>query len=91
MNDPATSNGKSEPSPDSLSEQIEALRADLARLTVPAKEGIVEGASSAGRKIEQSGRHARASVAKGVHEHPLAAVGIAAGLGFVLGMIVRRG
>lgn len=90
MNTPAAPNSKTGPSPDDLSEQIEALRADLARITATAKESIVEGVGSAGRKIEQTGRDARASVTDAVLKHPLAAVGIAAGLGFVLGMITRK-
>lgn len=75
---------------DDVGQHIETLRADLAQRSATAAGNVADGVSTAKRRIGQSGRDARASVTDAVLEHPLAAVGLAAGLGFVLGMVTRR-
>ena len=76
--------------PDDLREQIAILRADLARLTATAADDMAEGVASARRQAAQSGREAKATVVDAVLANPLSAVGIAAGLGFLLGIFTRR-
>ena len=76
--------------PDDLREQIAILRADLARLTATAADDVAEGVASARRQAAQSGREAKATVVDAVLANPLSAVGIAAGLGFLLGIFTRR-
>ena len=42
------------------------------------------------RQAAQSGREAKATVVDAVLANPLSAIGIAAGLGFLLGVFTRR-
>jgi len=91
MSAQVTASTKDLPSTDDLSRQIETLRAELARISTTAAENVAEGVSTARHKIGQTGRDARATVTDTVLEHPLAAVGVAAGFGFLLGMIMRKG
>ncbi len=73
-----------------LMAQIEALRAEIASVASTAGDVVVDGVQAAGRKLVRTGRNTRASVVDAIAEHPLAAVGIAAGIGFVVGLLVRR-
>lgn len=91
MNAPLTSNAKAAPSPDDISQQIETLRADLMKLAATVKDDVSEGIGKAGRQIGQTGRDARATATNAVLDHPLAAIGIAAGLGLLLGLVARKG
>lgn len=91
MNAPLTSNAKVAPSPDDISQQIETLRADLMKLAATVKDDVSEGIGKAGRQIGQTGRDARATATNAVLDHPLAAIGIAAGLGLLLGLVARKG
>ncbi len=91
MNAPLTSNTKAVPSPDDISQQIETLRADLMKLAATVKDDVSEGIGKAGRQIGQTGRDARATATNAVLDHPLAAIGIAAGLGLLLGLVARKG
>ena len=92
MNAPTTTpaSAKVAETTDDLGQQIETLRADLARISATAATNVADGVSTAGRRIGQSGRAARASVTDAMLEHPLTAVGLAAGLGFALAMVTRR-
>jgi ElaB/YqjD/DUF883 family membrane-anchored ribosome-binding protein len=91
MNAPLTSTTKAASSPDDISQQIEALRADLMKLAATVKDDVSEGIGKAGRQIGQTGRDARATATNAVLDHPLAAIGIAAGLGLLLGLVARKG
>ncbi len=74
-----------------LGEQIEALRSDLTKLAAAISEDVSEGIGKAGEQVSQTGRDAHASATRTVTEHPLAAVGIAAAAGVMLGMMLRKG
>lgn len=74
-----------------LSHQLEALRADVAKLVSTLSDDVSEGMGKAGRQIGQTGRDARATATNTVLDHPLSAVGIAVGVGLLLGMIARKG
>lgn len=76
---------------DDIRQQIETLRADLVKLAATVSDDLSGGIESAGRQIGQTGRDARASATTAVLDHPLAAVGIAAGLGLLLGVMARKG
>ena len=91
MNVAATNASKTMPIPEDISEQIETLRADLRKLAATVTEDVSEGIGNAGRKIGETGRDARTAATKAVLDHPLAAVGIAAGLGLLLGLVARKG
>ena len=91
MNASVTSNTAATPDREDLSKQIEALRADLTKLAATLSDDVAEGIGNAGRHIGQTGRDARATATNTVTEHPLAAVGIAMGLGLLLGMVARKG
>lgn len=91
MNAQASQTSKAASSPEDISQQIETLRADLMKLAATVKGDVSDGLDSAGRQIRQTGRDARATATTAVLEHPLAAIGIAAGFGLLLGLIARKG
>jgi ElaB/YqjD/DUF883 family membrane-anchored ribosome-binding protein len=65
-------------SPEELSDQIEALRSELQNLTTTVTDVAGKQFSRAQESIEQS-----------IRNNPLAAVGIAAAIGFLYAMIRR--
>jgi ElaB/YqjD/DUF883 family membrane-anchored ribosome-binding protein len=84
-----------------VSRQLLALREDMARLaeTVKAIAGrrgstmaadIAEGFDEARRYAGTTGRSAEARFEGSVATHPLMAVGLAAGVGFLVGALSRR-
>jgi len=75
---------------DDLRAQVATLRADIAKLSATAAEGVGDGIDSAGRRMARTGREAKASVVDAVAANPLIAVGLAAGVGYLLGMLMRR-
>lgn len=77
-------------SADELGQQIEALRADFMKLANTLSSDVSEGIERAGQKVGQTGRDARETATDAVLRHPLTAVGLAAVLGLLLGMILRR-
>ena len=87
----ATAPNKSDPSTEDLVQQIEALREDLMKLVSLITDEVSEGIGRAGRQISKTGRDARATATDTVLDHPLAAVGIAAGIGLLLGLMARKG
>lgn len=91
MNNPVTSTIESAASPDDLSHQIEALRADLAKLASTLSDNMAEEIGKAGHQIGQTSRDARTTATSAVLDHPLTAVGIAAGVGLLFGMMARKG
>jgi ElaB/YqjD/DUF883 family membrane-anchored ribosome-binding protein len=76
---------------DDLSRQIDALRADVSKLMTTVSDDVAEGFGQAGRQISRTGRNVRATATETVLDHPLAAVGIAVGVGLLLGMVARKG
>ena len=90
MSTPITSTTKSTPSSDDLSAQIEALRADLKKLFATLSDDVSDSVGKARQQIGHAGQDARATATSAVLEHPLTAVGIAAGVGFLLGMFTRK-
>jgi ElaB/YqjD/DUF883 family membrane-anchored ribosome-binding protein len=82
-------NSPNGPSTDDLRNQIAALRADFAKLSDAAAESAKEGVSAAGRSVAKTGREAREGVVDAVTSHPHAAIGIAAGVGYLLGVLTR--
>jgi ElaB/YqjD/DUF883 family membrane-anchored ribosome-binding protein len=76
---------------DDLSHQLEVLRADVAKLVSTLSDDVSEGMGKAGRQVRQTGQDARTSATNTVLDHPLTAVGIAVGVGILLGMIARKG
>ncbi|MDG3041746.1 glycine zipper domain-containing protein [Roseicyclus marinus] len=79
------------PSEDDLSHQLEVLRADVAKLVSTLSDDLSDGIGKAGRQIGQTGRDARTTATSTVLDHPLAAVGIAVGVGVLLGLVARKG
>ncbi len=55
-----------------------------------ASDSLSDGLDDVGHRISRAGQRAKASASTAVLNHPLTAVGMAAGVGFVLGMIARR-
>jgi len=86
-----TATPKTNSQSDDLSHQIEALRADMSKLMATVSGDLSDGLDEAGRQISQTSRDARKAATDTVAEHPLAAMGIAVGLGVLLGLIARKG
>ena len=72
------SGGKRAKSPEELSEQLDALRAELQNLTSTVTDAAGKQLTRAQDILEQS-----------IRSNPLAAVGIAAGIGFLYALIRR--
>lgn len=73
-----------------LSVQIEALRADMAKLMSTVSGDVSDGLDQAGRQISRTSRDVKVAASNTVIENPLAAVGIAVGVGLLLGLIARK-
>lgn len=78
-------------SSEDLSKQLEALRADVSKLMSTVSEDVSDGLDQAGRQISKTSRDARIAATNSVIEHPLAAMGIAVGVGLLLGLVARKG
>ncbi|SMH46825.1 DUF883 family protein [Maritimibacter sp. HL-12] len=89
MNATLKTNAKS--SDDDLSQQIEDLREDLLKLAATVRNEMSDGIEEAGRQISKTGREAQTTATNAVIGHPLTAVGIAAGIGLLLGLLARKG
>jgi ElaB/YqjD/DUF883 family membrane-anchored ribosome-binding protein len=74
-----------------IGQQIATLRADLAQLTATITDDMSQGLEVAGRRIGQTGREAQTTATNAVLGHPLTAIGIAAGIGLLLGLVTRKG
>lgn len=90
MND-ATPRSVAAAAEDDLRHQIDILRADVAKLMGTLSEDLTDGIGKAGHQITQAGHDARVAATNTVTAHPLTAVGLAMGLGVILGMIARKG
>lgn len=91
MNAQTTSSTKAAPSAEDLHEQIENLREDLMKLAATIKGEMSKGVDRAEEQISKASRDARATTVNAVLDNPLTAVGIAAGIGFLVGMMTRKG
>jgi len=76
---------------DDLSHQMEALRADMSKLMTTVSGDVTDGLDQAGRQISRASRDARTAATHSVIDHPLAAMGIAVGVGLLLGLVARKG
>lgn len=83
-------NSQNEVTMEELRDQLATLRADVAKLSGTAAEGVKGNVDAAGRQVAKSGRDARDGVVDAVTEHPLTAIGVAAGVGYLLGVLTRR-
>jgi ElaB/YqjD/DUF883 family membrane-anchored ribosome-binding protein len=82
---------KTNSSSDDLIHQMEALRADMSKLMTTVSGDVTDGLDQAGRQISRASRDARAAATNSVMDHPLAAMGIAVGVGLLLGLVARKG
>lgn len=84
-----------------LAAQFSLLREDLAKLThsvaaTAERRGrrmgsdISEGVGEAMHYVESKGKSAEAELEKSVANHPYVALGLAAGLGLIIGAMTRR-
>jgi ElaB/YqjD/DUF883 family membrane-anchored ribosome-binding protein len=87
---------------DGLVAQLAALRDDMTKLsgsvtTLAEQRGrkmasdISDGVSEAVHYVERKGVGAEAELEKSVASHPLMALGLAAGVGLLIGAMTRRG
>jgi ElaB/YqjD/DUF883 family membrane-anchored ribosome-binding protein len=87
---------------DALVAQMATLRDDMTRLTgsvssLVERRGrrmasdISDGVSEAVQYVERKGKGAEADLEKSVAMHPLMALGLAAGIGLLIGAMTRRG
>lgn len=76
---------------DDLSDRVEALRADMSKLMENVSGDVSEGLDEAGRQISRTTRDAHSAATNTVINHPLAAMGIAVGVGLLLGLFARKG
>ncbi len=75
---------------DELRAQVATLRADFAKLSTTAADGVGDSIGAAARQAAKSGREAKATVVDAVLANPLASLGVAAGIGYLLGVFTRR-
>lgn len=91
MSAASTQTPKTTPSPEDISQQIETLRADLVKLAATVTGDVSDGIGNAGKQISQTSRDARETATNAVLEHPLTAIGIAAGFGLLVGLVAHKG
>lgn len=70
-----------------IGHRIEELRAELARLSDQVQSYVLNRADD----VRQSAAETTAEIEGLVRDHPLPALGVAFGAGFVLGLLLRRG
>lgn len=81
---------KAKAASDDLGQQIDALRADVTKLMSNASDDVAEGLDMAGHQISKTSRNARKLATNSVADHPMTAVGIAIGVGVLVGLVARR-
>lgn len=91
MNASANATSKAAQGTEDLAQQIENLRNDLARLAAGLSSDLSDSMEKAGRQIDRTGRTARDNATAAVVENPMMALGIAVGVGLLLGLIARKG
>lgn len=86
---------------DDLMAQLQVLREDVSRLTHSAAgaaesrgrrmaSDISDGVSQAVHYVERKGTNTEAELQRSVATHPLMALGLAAGIGILIGAMTRR-
>lgn len=85
-----TGTPKSDASSDDMARQIDVLRADFAKLTASLSADMADGLDAAGRRIDRTSRAAKDKATEAVTDNPLMALGIAVGVGLLLGLFARR-
>jgi ElaB/YqjD/DUF883 family membrane-anchored ribosome-binding protein len=83
----ATTPHNAESQLNALRDQVETLMHDK---VTPRISAMADSAQHAATQARDSVRDGAANVSARVHENPLAAVAIAGGVGFLLGMLFRR-
>jgi len=97
----AAANGNSTASVEDLSAQIEILKTDLAQLTqilsdygIAKSEEVKQAATAKAAQYRAAGREtaqeAQSQAEEFIRTQPATALGLAAGLGFLVGMIMVR-
>lgn len=90
MNAPITNTIGAVATAEDLGQQLQVLRTDLTKLAAMVTEDVTGGIGEAGRRIGKTSHDARAKATSALLDHPLATIGIAAGLGLLLGLVTRR-
>lgn len=90
MNTSATSTTKAPPALEDISEQIGALRAEINKFATTVTEDMSEGIDRAGKQIRRTGQEVGTTATRAVLDHPLAAIGVATAVGFLLAMTMRK-
>lgn len=70
-----------------IGERLDELRAELARLTTQAQDYL----QTRGSDLRDSAAEATDNIEEIIRENPLPAVGLALGVGFILGLLARGG
>lgn len=91
MNAASTIANKAAQGTEDMATQIEGLRADLSKLLAGLSSDVSDGVERAGRQVNKTGRAAHDTATIAVIENPLMAIGIAVGVGLLLGLIARKG
>ncbi len=91
MNATTAAAAKANAKNDDLNAQIETLRADLSKLMATVSGDVSDGLDEAGRQLGKTSRDARVAATNAVTDHPLATLGLAVGVGVLLGLVARKG
>lgn len=75
---------------DAIKEDLSRLRSDLGGITQGWMSRAREGMSDASEYAQDQGSEALHVVQNQIEDHPLAAVGIALGVGLLLGAMLKR-
>jgi ElaB/YqjD/DUF883 family membrane-anchored ribosome-binding protein len=73
-----------------LREDLSQLRQDVASMAGDVFGVVREGVGGAAKNAKEKGAELAEALEEKVHEHPLATVGIAFGVGLLVGALVRR-
>lgn len=80
-----------------VSEELQTLRADVSRLAESVQQASRHAANDAGRRLKDGWEHgkqravaAEQEVEKQISSHPMQSVGIAFGVGFLIGKLASR-
>jgi ElaB/YqjD/DUF883 family membrane-anchored ribosome-binding protein len=73
-----------------LTKQLESLRTDVSKLMSTVSEDVSAGLGQAGRQIRRTGHDAQVAATDAVLKNPLTALGIAVGVGLLLGLVTRK-
>jgi ElaB/YqjD/DUF883 family membrane-anchored ribosome-binding protein len=91
MNTSNSSSLKAAAPSDDLAHQFEILRADVSKLMSTVSDDVSTGLGQAGRQIRRTGHDAQVAATDAVLKNPLTSLGLAVGVGLLLGLVARRG